>query len=264
MTPCPFKIIQAAIAAHTLYIHEHENDNGFSARDIKAHHNLLIMWCLAVGQESILETQFSLLPDNNKLKKHKANTHHEHIQPTLQAAAAAQINPAKTVQVLWQLGANMARSRKASEAQTATQQEYLAYQKEKDKKKKEKAEKWHSLSWRLVLNAALTNGQVPAEQIPVLYQEVINSKTAAMANKELHSQMVKLGHHDVGFAHGTAASLYNGSILWNARDKPSNLSFFTLYENNPLCENQTLRYLSLNILANNIDNKNIEKINASQ
>ncbi len=27
--------------------------------------------------------------------------------------------------------------------------------------------------------------------------------------------------------------LYNGSIFWNARDKPSNLSFFTLYENNP-------------------------------
>jgi hypothetical protein len=40
--------------------------------------------------------------------------------------------------------------------------------------------------------------------------------------------MVALGHPDVGFAHGTAASLYNGSILWHGRDKPSNLSFFTL------------------------------------
>ncbi len=79
MTPCPFKIIQAAIAAHTLYVHKHENDNGFSARDIKAHRNLLIMWCLEVGQESIPETQFSLLPDNDELKKHKANTHHKHI-----------------------------------------------------------------------------------------------------------------------------------------------------------------------------------------
>jgi hypothetical protein len=107
----------------------------------------------------------------------------------------------------------MACSCKASEAQTAIQQEHLAYQKEKDEKKKDKAKKWHSLSWRLILNAASTNGQVPVEQIPVLYQEVINSKTAVMADKELHSQMVKLGHHDVGFAHGTAASLYNGSII---------------------------------------------------
>jgi hypothetical protein len=117
MTHCPFKIIQAAIAAHTLYVHEHKNNDGFSARDIEAHRNLLIMWFLAVGQESISKTGFSLLPDNNKLKKHKANTHREHIQPTLKAAAAAPINPAKTVQVLWQLRANMVRSCKALEAQ---------------------------------------------------------------------------------------------------------------------------------------------------
>jgi hypothetical protein len=176
------------------------------------------MWCLAVGQESIPETRFSLLPDDDELKKHKANTHRKHIQPTFEAAAAAPINPAETVQVLRQLGANMASSCKASEAQTISQQEQLAYQKEKDKKKKDKAKKWHGLSWRLVLNAASTNGQVLAERIPVLYQEVINSKTAEMTDKELYSQMVKLGHHNVGFAHGTAASLYNGSILWNARE----------------------------------------------
>jgi hypothetical protein len=116
------------------------------------------MWCLAVGQESIPKTRFSLLPDDDELKKHKANTHREHIQLTLKAAAAAPINPAETVQVLQQLGANMARSCKASVAQTATQQEHLAYQKEKDKKKKDKAKKWHGLSWHLILNAALTNG----------------------------------------------------------------------------------------------------------
>jgi hypothetical protein len=83
------------------------------------------------------------------------------------------------------------------------------------------------------LNAASTDGQVPAEEITVLYQDIINSKTAMMADKELHSQMVALDHPNVGFAHGTAASLYNGSILWHGRDKPSNLSFFTLYKNNP-------------------------------
>jgi hypothetical protein len=40
----------------------------------------------------------------------------------------------------------MARSSKAAEAQNATQQEQLAYLKEKDKKKQDKAEKWHGLS----------------------------------------------------------------------------------------------------------------------
>ena len=75
--------------------------------------------------------------------------------------------------------------------------------------------------------------------------------------------MVVLGHREVGFAHGTAASLYNGSILWNARDKPSNLSFFTLYETNPLNDEQKSRYLHLNILNSNTDNKNLDKIKAS-
>jgi hypothetical protein len=98
------------------------------------------------------------------------------------------------------------------------------------------------------------------EEIPVLYQDIINSKMAAMADRKLHSQMVALGPPDIGFAHGTATSLYNGIILWHGRNKPSNLSFFTLYKNKSLSEAQTSRYLSLNILANNVDNKNSKSV----
>jgi hypothetical protein len=92
----------------------------------------------------------------------------------------------------------MERSCEASEAQSAIQKEHVAYLNEKDKKKKDikkkdKAKKWHGLSRRLVQNAASTNGQVPAEQIPDSYQLVINSEIAATADKELHSQMVALG-----------------------------------------------------------------------
>jgi hypothetical protein len=152
----------------------------------------------------------------------------------------------------------------ASGAQSEIQREHVAYLKEKDKKKKDKAKKWHGLSQCLVLNAASMNGQVPADEIPASYQLIINSETAAMADKELHSQMEALGHREVGFVHGTAASLYNGSILWNARDKPSNLSFFTLYENNPQNDEQKSRYLHLNILNSNTDNKNLDEIKASQ
>ncbi len=83
MTPCPFEIIQTANAAHMLHVQEHENNDGFNAGDLEAHCNLLIVWCLAVGQESIPETCYSLFPDYGDLKKHKANTHSKHIQPTL-------------------------------------------------------------------------------------------------------------------------------------------------------------------------------------
>ena len=43
MTHCPFEIIKATIAAHTLYVQEHENNDSFIAGDFKAHCNLLIM-----------------------------------------------------------------------------------------------------------------------------------------------------------------------------------------------------------------------------
>ncbi len=79
------------------------------------------MWCMAVGQESIPETHFFILPDDDNLKRHKSNAHREHIMPTLDTAAAAPVNPAETVGILRQLGAAMARSSKAAEAQNATQ-----------------------------------------------------------------------------------------------------------------------------------------------
>jgi hypothetical protein len=168
---------------------------------------------MAVRQESIHKPHFFILPDDDDLKRHKSNAHRKHILPTLDAAAAAPVNPAETVNVLRLLGATMVCSSKSAEAQNATQCKQLEYLKETDKKKKNKAEKWHGLSQRLVLNAASADGQLPATEIPDSYQYIINSKTAVMADKELHSQMVALGHPDVGFAHGTAASLYNGSIL---------------------------------------------------
>ena len=202
MSPCPFEIIQAAIAAHTLHVQEHQNDDGFSAANLEAHCNMLIMWCLAVRQDSIPETRFSLLPDDDDLKTHKSNSHLKYIQPTLDAAAAAPINPEDTVRVLQLLGASMERSCEASETQSKIQREHVAYLKEKDKKKKDKAEKWHGLSRRLVRNAASTNGQVPADDIPASYKLIINSETAAMADKELHSQMVALGHREVGMRTG--------------------------------------------------------------
>ena len=72
MSPCPFEIIQAAVAVHTLHVQDYENDDGFNTADLEAHHrNLLLMWCLAVGQNSIPETRYSLLPDDDDLKRHK-------------------------------------------------------------------------------------------------------------------------------------------------------------------------------------------------
>ena len=66
-----------------------------------------------------------------------------------------------------------------------------------------------------MLNAALTKSDSPAEEVPQSYLRIINSDTAGMANSELQTQMSELGNSDAGFAHGLAASLYMGDIMWN-------------------------------------------------
>jgi hypothetical protein len=58
-----------------------------------------------------------------------------------------------------------------------------------------------------------TDSNSPAKEIPASYLRIINSETAGMADKELQSQMLELGHADAGFAHGLATSLYVGNIL---------------------------------------------------
>jgi hypothetical protein len=102
------------------------------------------------------------------------------------------------------------------------------------------------------------------EDIPASYLTVINSNTAGIADKELQSQMVGLGHSYAGFAHGLVASLYAGDIKWNNRTTPSNLSPFTVFKLDPLSATQSERCMQLHILSKNTKGKSQEEIKASQ
>jgi hypothetical protein len=115
-----------------------------------------------------------------------------------------------------------------------------------------------------VLNAASTDSNSPAEEIPASYLRIINRDTAGMADKELQSQMSELGHADAGFSHGLAFSLYMGDILWNNCTTPSNLSPFTLFELDPLSTMPTARCLHLHLLSKNTKEKLLDEIKASQ
>jgi hypothetical protein len=75
-----------------------------------------------------------------------------------------------------------------------------------------------------------------------------------MANRELQSQMQILGHEDAGFAHGLAASLYNGNILWSSANSLSNLSPFTVFELDPLSSTQGDWCVQLHLLSKNTRN----------
>ncbi len=215
-------------------------------------------------QGKVDETRFLLAPDNGELTDWSARLHRENILPSVATAGTLPASSEDTAAILWSLGAGISRTSEEAENQNRLQHKQLDYIKAKDAKKKNKAEKRHPTSRRLVINAASTDSDSPTEEIPASYLRIINSKTAGMADKELQTQMSALGHGDVGFAHGLAASLYVGNILWNNRTTPSNLSPFTVFKQDPLSSTQTTHCLQLHLLAKNTEGKSFNEIKASQ
>jgi hypothetical protein len=115
-----------------------------------------------------------------------------------------------------------------------------------------------------VPNAASNDRNTPAKEIPVSYLCIINSDTAGMADKELQNQMLELSFCNASFAHGLAASIYMGNILWNNHTTPSNLPPFTIYKLDPLSVTQTAHCLHLHLLSKNTEGKSLDEIKALQ
>jgi hypothetical protein len=217
-----------------------------------------------VHQGNVAETRFLLAPDDGELTDWSACLHRENILPSIATAGTLPASSEDTAAILRSLAEGISRTSKEAENQNKLQREQLDYIKAKDAKKKNKAEKWHPTSRRLVINAASTDSDSPADEIPETYLRIINSDTAGMADKELQAQMFALGYADTGFAHGLVSSLYVSNILWNNRTTPSNLSPFTVYELDPLSTKQATRCLQLHLLSKNTEGKSLKEIKTLQ
>jgi hypothetical protein len=113
--------------------------------------------------------------------------------------------------------------------------------------------KWRNGTLLAGASSSILDSDTPADDIPASYPQIINSDTAGMAGRELHSQMSELDFPDIGFAHGLAASIYVRDIMWNNKNSPSNVSPFTVYEQDPHSSSQTARCLvHLHLFSKNI------------
>ncbi len=84
-----------------------------------------------------------------------------------------------------------------------------------------------------------------------------------MVDKKLHSQMVALCHRP-----GSRACTWDcrKPLQWQhpmeCKQQTKQPLLFYAYKDDPLSEDQKSHYLHLNILANNVDNKILDKIRA--
>ncbi len=184
----PLALIVAARAAREAHVHVHDGEEEFDESNVDAHVELFSLWCLGVYQGKVAETSFSLAPDDGKLTDWSARLHRENILPSVATAGTLPASSEDTTAILRSLAAGISCTSEEAENQNRLQHEQLDYIKAKDAKKKNKAEKWHPTSQRLVINTALTDSNSPAKEIPASYLQIINSKTAGMANKELQKK----------------------------------------------------------------------------
>jgi len=260
----PLALILVGRAAREELMNTHNEDEDFGEQDVNAHLEIFSLWCLGIHQGKVAETRFFVAPDDGELNNWYACLHRANIMPSIKAAASLPASTTNTADILWSLAAGITCTSEEAEHQNKIHHEQLDYIKEKDAKKNNKAEKWHPTSRCLMLNAASTDSNSPAEEIPQSYLRIINSDTAGMADRELQTQMSELGHSDTGFAHGLAASLYMGDIMWNNQSSPSNLSLFIIFKLDPLLSMQTARCLHLHHLSKNTKGKLMDEIKASQ
>ena len=142
----PLALVLAGRPAQDDHVRDHNKDEGFSEVNINAHMNHFYLWCLGVHQGQVPKTCFSVAPDDDKLSGWNVRLHHEHILPSLSAAAAVPVSAMDTADLLRLIVAGMSRSSKEAENQNKIQHKQLDFIKEKEAKKKNKAEKWHARS----------------------------------------------------------------------------------------------------------------------
>jgi hypothetical protein len=177
-------------------------EEDFDKGDVTAHIDLFSLWCICIHQGQVAKRRFSIAPDDSKLADWSTHLHCKNIIPSVATASIHPPSLMDTANILRSLAAGISHTSKEAKNQNKLQRKQLNYIKAKDAKKKNKAEKWHPTIRHIMINVASTNSDSPAKEIPKTYLRIINSKTAGMADKELQSQMLALGHADTGFAHG--------------------------------------------------------------
>jgi hypothetical protein len=134
-------LVIAGRVARDNHVRDHNEDKGFSEANIDAHMDHFYLWCLGVQQGQVPKTRFAVTPDDDKLLGWSTRLHHEHILPSLSAAAAVPASTEDTTDLLRLIVAGMSCSKEEAENQNKIQCEQLDFIKEKEAKKKNKAEK---------------------------------------------------------------------------------------------------------------------------
>ncbi len=162
------------------------------------------------------------------------------------------------------LFATVTRQVDAQEVQNNILHMHMEHMVEMSGKKKNRVKNLQESTIKMLLFAsAMDNKTVPLDLMDSC-KHGINSKTVALAKKELNLQFENRGLSEVSFLTGYTLNMYNSILLWPSTDTPSNHSPFTFNEAEPnRMDKQKNRHLMLQLILTQGKGMTVDEIKAA-
>jgi hypothetical protein len=116
------------------------------------------------------------------------------------------------------------------EAITATNENTLTFQRDKENKKKDCFDKFHPSTKQMILFASAVDVEDAPTKPEETCERFINASTQGVAEQEFSMQFKSMELGKVAHATGLTLNLYSGKFLYAVRNHPSNFSCFSVHE----------------------------------
>lgn len=263
----PSEIIPVAVAAAKEFDRTHANDPDLPDHDEAMKHvEAFVMWVWGVGVGRITESRYFLEPEDGELHGYSVLRHKQCIMPPLDGVdpnGTGGVSVGGNAEVLRMLHESISRQNEESSTANDLRREELRLRKESQEGKKDRLKDLHESTVNMLLMASATDPDAPADELVESAKRFINSRTAALADHELHEQFEDLNITNVCFAHGLVNALYAGCFLWFDKNSPNNFSPFCFSKCKPLQTSQQARFLLLHLISTQGQGKTMEECKAT-
>jgi hypothetical protein len=267
----PFFLITVVNAAATAFDLEHKEYENYvtSATD---HAGDFIIWAWGIGADQVSAISIIFDPTDIDLERFKTERHQACITPSrgvTWAAVPGGLPPLPAADlsntaVLGLLNTMLSRQADEQEEQNKILTKQLEHMIEKEGTSKNQFKHLHDSSIKTFLFvSALDSEEIPNEPVDSC-KRIINSKTVALAERELNNQFESHGLNEVSFLPGYIANVYAGSLTWASSDTPSNHSPFSFAEVKTIrAAGQKNHHLTLQLILTQGRGMSVEEIKAS-
>ena len=205
-----------------------DGDNEVEATSAVHHADDLNAWLYGVKRGLILESCYSINPDDTEITSFSKERHLQCISSTMaNARLGGGVDNASIISQL--TNAISVQAEEAAESNSLRRKE-IERQIEREEKKNDKTKKLHAPFLNMLKRAAAPDRNNEDSDLAPSCLHFLNADNAGLAAHKLAHLFVENNSPDVTFATGTVQKLYLGDFLWANSSSPSNFTVFAFSE----------------------------------